>query len=107
MLVERDLVHRQLSLVPISIPQACTNAMRSMTNSMGGFTAFLFVCLSDQTMPGSLVPAVTTMIIHDSQRSIITQIDAHGPFHRHSHALRQAPEHRGDRGGSGHAQHND
>ena len=23
-----------------------------MTNSMGGFTAFLFVCLSDQTMPG-------------------------------------------------------
>ena len=24
----------------------------AMTNSMGGFTAFLFVCLSDQTMPG-------------------------------------------------------
>lgn len=24
----------------------------AMTNSLGGFTAFLFVCLSDQTMPG-------------------------------------------------------
>ena len=47
------------------------------------------------------------MIIHDSQHSISTQIDAHRPFHRDSNALRQASEHRGDRGGRGHAQHND
>ena len=47
------------------------------------------------------------MITHDPQRSISTQIDAHGPFHRHSNALRQVSEHRGDRGGRGHAQHND
>lgn len=49
-------------------------------------------------MRRSLVPAVTNMIIeivHDSQRSIITistQIDAHGPFNRHSNALKGRPK---------------
>ena len=54
-----------------------------------------------------MVPVVDIIIIHDPQRSISTQIDAHRPFHRDSNALRQASEHRSDRGGRGHAQHND
>ena len=54
-----------------------------------------------------MVPVVDIIIIHDPQRSISTQIDADRPFHRDSNALRQASEHRSDRGGRGHAQHND